>query len=175
MHHRNGSTELGASQPDAFACHRTSLTKLVDPTGAEPADRVQGPPRCGGRGDLPEQIRLLPQHPQIGDRLTTVGQHHRQITENPARVVPRSTPPTPTGDLGEAVVQAGHRSQITQQPRPGMRDDTRPSAVTVIFGRDVIACTYGVPLYLKILVPQQDQDPKQDRHFRAFITVSHGY
>src|SRR5215207_3144601 len=109
MHHGNGSTELGASQPSAFSCHRTSLTKLVEPTGAEPADRVQGPPRRGGRGDLPEQIRLLPQHHEIADRRTTVGQHHRQITENPTRVMPRSTPPTPTGDLGEAVVHASHR------------------------------------------------------------------
>lgn len=43
--------------------------------------------------------------------------------------------------------QARHIGQISQQPRPGMRHDTNPSALTMILGRVVVACTSKIPLY----------------------------
>jgi hypothetical protein len=68
------------------------------PGGTEPSQRllvdsVQHPPRGGRRGDRSEQLALVPQHRQIGDRLAAVGEHHRQVRGDPAGIVPASPLP----------------------------------------------------------------------------------
>lgn len=48
----------------------------------------QDPPCRRGRSDRPEHRRLLAQDRQVADALPTVGEHHRHIDRDPARVVP---------------------------------------------------------------------------------------
>jgi transposase len=64
-------------------------------------DRIQDPPRRRGRGHRPEQARLVPQHRKVGDRLSAVGQQHRQIGEHPTRSMRRTPLPTSARRLVE--------------------------------------------------------------------------
>jgi hypothetical protein len=89
-------------------------------------DTVQDPPRRRGRGDRAEQFRLVPQHRQVRDRLPTIGQHHRDIGQHAARIMPRAALSQPAQRLTEGLRHTGHIGQIREQPRPGMRDDTPP-------------------------------------------------
>src|SRR5664280_2231422 len=80
----------------------------------------------------------------------------------------QARPPARPDPLAQRLGQPGHVRQIGQQPRPACDAPPRPSVVTVVFGRLVVGCTCEVPLQLVFLVPQQDQNPRQDKHFRAF-------
>jgi len=91
-----------------------------------------------------------------------------RVRGGPARVMRRPTPTSRPDPLAQRLGQPGHVRQIGQQPRPACDAPPRPSVVTVIFGRLVVGCTCEVPLQLVFLVPQQDQNPRQDKHFRAF-------
>jgi hypothetical protein len=91
-----------------------------------------------------------------------------RVRGGPARVMRRPTPTSRPDPLAQRLGQPGHVRQIGQQPRPACDAPPRPSVVTVVFGRLVVGCTCEVPLQLVFLVPQQDQNPRQDKHFRAF-------
>jgi len=60
--------------------------------------------------------------------------------------------------------QRGRVGQVSQTPRPSMRHDQ--SAVSVIFGRVVIACTY-VPFRADLLGPQQAKFLHLEMHSRS--------
>ncbi len=53
----------------------------LDPFEHRIIDRFQHPPRRGVRRHLAEQLGLVPQHRQIGDRLPTIGDHYGQIDQ----------------------------------------------------------------------------------------------
>ena len=50
-------------------------------------DRVEHSPTGRRRGHLAEQAGLIPKHRKVSDRLPTVGDHHRNIGQHPARTV----------------------------------------------------------------------------------------
>ncbi|GAA2332865.1 hypothetical protein GCM10010170_011970 [Dactylosporangium salmoneum] len=77
-------------------------------------------------GDRPEHLGLVPQHRQIGDGLTAVSEHHRQIRRDPARIVPTPALPQHPEDLTEPGGQPGHLGHISQEPGAGMTDHTPP-------------------------------------------------
>jgi hypothetical protein len=115
---------LGSQQPGPLPSRRPTFAK---PIQRLLVDAVEDPPHGRGRGHRPEQPGLIPQHRQIRDRLPTVGEHHRQIDQHPARVVARTTLPQPGQRVAERRAHPGSIGQIPQQPRPGMRGDTLPT------------------------------------------------
>lgn len=139
---RQFPSELGPRQPGTLPSERT---RLPQPAQHGLIDSVQDPPRRGSRGDRAEQFRLVSQHHQVRDRLATVCQHHRDIDQHPARIMPRTAPPQPTQRLTEGARHTGQIGQIREQPRPGMRGDTPPISRTTTAGRVVVFCTYEVP------------------------------
>jgi hypothetical protein len=87
-------------------------------------DAVQDPPRRGIGGHRPEQARLLPQHRQIRDRLATIGQQHRQIDCDPARLMRRTAHPIQPQRLNETPSQTSLVSHIGEQTGTSMTDHT---------------------------------------------------
>jgi hypothetical protein len=61
-----------------------------------------------------------PQHGQIRDRLTAVGEHHREIGGDPSRVMPGPARPKRPESGGVRGGQPCGVSEIHQQPCPGM-------------------------------------------------------
>jgi hypothetical protein len=47
------------------------------------------PKRCGVRRDRSEQRVLITHRDQVSKAVPAVGKHHRKITHDPARVMPR--------------------------------------------------------------------------------------
>lgn len=104
---------------------------------------------------------------------------HRRQHLHPA-VASRRRQPEPGGITGDVLRRDRTPAQTPRRPPggphansaitrdPASEASPRPSAVTVIFGLPVVACTRGVPLLLTTLLLQQDQDVQQDRHLRAF-------
>jgi hypothetical protein len=99
-------------------------TSNPQPLQGRLVDRVEDPPRGRVAGHRPEQARLLPQHREIGDRRTTIGQQHRQIDRDPARVMRRTTLPAHPQSLAEIAGQSGLISKVGEQPGAGMGDHT---------------------------------------------------
>jgi len=123
VHGRHRSARLAAQQPGPFP--------RVRPGSSQPGqdgvvDGVQDPPRRRGRGHRPEQVRLVPQHRQIRDRLTAIGQQHREIGQHPTRSMRRTPPPMSARRLVEHLRQPDRRGHIGQQPGPDMRHHTGP-------------------------------------------------
>jgi hypothetical protein len=79
-------------------------------------DAVQDAPGGGIRGHRPEQCRLVAQNGQVSDRLTTLGEHHRQVDSDPARAVARIALAQRRQRLAHRRRQASHIGQIDQHP-----------------------------------------------------------
>ena len=86
----------------------------------------QQPPRGRIRRHRPEQGGLVAQHGQIRDRLTAVGEHHRHIDGDPARIMPTTPLPQPGQRIAERARQAGHLGHIGQQSGTRVADHTPP-------------------------------------------------
>ena len=84
----------------------------------------QQPPRGRIRGHRAEQAGLVTQHRQVGDRLPTVGEHHRHIHRHPARVMTALPDPQRRERVAERTGQPGGISEVGQQPSTGVPDDT---------------------------------------------------
>jgi hypothetical protein len=122
-HGGNRPAGLAAQQPGPFPRDRPGELHLIQ-EGL--LDRVEDPPGGRGGGHRPEQVRLVAQHHEVADRETAVGEHHRQISQHPARRMHRPTLPT-TADRGvERLRDTSRCGDIRQQPRPHMRADTPP-------------------------------------------------
>ena len=87
-------------------------------------DGGKGAPRRRRRGDLTEQIRLIPQHPQIGDRVRAIGDGHRQIGQHPATVMAAATLLGRRHRRRQPARKPQPVGQLTQQPGADVRDDT---------------------------------------------------
>ena len=70
----------GGKAPGPFPRPRPGPFQPVQPGRLDP---IQHPPCRRGRGHRPEQVRLVPQHRQIRDRLTAISQQHREIGRAP--------------------------------------------------------------------------------------------
>jgi hypothetical protein len=67
---------------------------------------------------------LVPQHGRVGDRLTSVGEHHGQIERDPTRAMAATTLPKHRHGLTQLPRQAGRVSDIGEQPAADMTGDT---------------------------------------------------
>lgn len=79
--------------------------------------------RC--RGDGAEHLALVPQHGQIRDGLPAIGEHHREIGRDPARVVAGAAWPKWSQCGGVRTGQSGGIGKISQQPCPGVTHHPR--------------------------------------------------
>ena len=78
---RHSSRDLRPhAAPDLGPCGRD----LPRPTRS---DLVQRPPHRRRRGDRTEHASLVAQHVDIGDRLTTIGEHHRHVDQYPSPIM----------------------------------------------------------------------------------------
>ncbi len=111
------TARLGAEQPGPFTRDGPGPLQRVQPGGLDP---VQYPPGRRGRGDRPEQAGLVAQHRQIRDRLTAIGQQHRQIGQHPTRCVRRPASTALAGRGVERLRQPDRRRHIGQQSSPDM-------------------------------------------------------
>lgn len=93
----------------------------------QPAQRFtvhsrQQPP-CGGiRGHRAEQVRLVPQDRQVGDRFATISDHHGQIRRDPAWIMAALPLPQPGQGFAERSGQTSGVSDIGQQPGTSVSD-----------------------------------------------------
>ena len=115
--------DLAAGQPGPIPGRRPSLPQPVQPSVV---DAVQHPPRGRRGGDRPVQARLVGQHGDIPDRLTPIGQHHRQIHQHLPRVVPTGPPPQPIHGDAELGGQPHPIGQLPQQRRARVGHHTTP-------------------------------------------------
>jgi hypothetical protein len=56
-------------------------------------DRLEHPPHRRVRRHPTEQVGLLAQHGDVGQAVTTVGEHHRKVSQHDPRIMRRATPP----------------------------------------------------------------------------------
>ena len=102
-------------------------------------DRLQRPRQVPGqladqpghhrvRRDRPRQLRLLPQHRDVGQAVTAQRHRRGQVRDDLARVVDRPRRPPPGQALRQAPAQAGDPHRLPQQDRPGLGD--QPPAVS---------------------------------------------
>lgn len=88
-------------------------------------DLRQQPPRCRVGRDRDEQGHLVTEHGQIGDGLTAVGEHRRQIDRDPARIMAAPASPQTGQGLPERTDQTSGVGEIGEQTR--RRDRPRPA------------------------------------------------
>ena len=95
----------------------------------------------------PNSSGLIAQHRQIGEGLPAVGDHHRQVhaRPGPGRARPRAAPATPPRPSAEPLVSPVASARSASSRAPACPTTPRPSAVTMIFGRDTVAFTRQVP------------------------------
>lgn len=74
------------------------------------------------RGDRPEQRILVAQTNEIGKTLPAVGEHHRQVAHDAARIMPGVASAHRRKARWQRLRQAGSVGHLRQQSRPGVRD-----------------------------------------------------
>ena len=118
-----GGEPVGQLGPDVRADRRP---RFVDPFPRCGGDLVQGPPHRRRGRDRSEDLALVAQDVDVGDRLTAAGDQDRDIDQDPTPVVRRDEPP-PSQGPGQ---RAGQADLVRQQPGrdvPGVGHD--PGAV----------------------------------------------
>ena len=124
--HRRGRP-AGRSRPAcAHATSRARARAARSRASAASSRPLSSRHAVGVRRDRAEQFGLTAQHRQVGDRLTAVGEHHRHIHRDPARIMPRSPLPQRRQRLRHRRGQAGRVGQIGQQPSAGVADHATP-------------------------------------------------
>ena len=83
-------------------------------------ETIKQPPARRVRRDRSEQLRLLAQHGDLGDRRGPVGDRDGEIHQHPGRVMPGPHQPQPVQCLRQLAGQRGAVGDIGQQPRPGV-------------------------------------------------------
>ena len=106
----------------------------------------------GDRRHLTEQVRLIAQHRQIGDRFAAIGEHHRQIDQHPAAVMAPTTLLRRRHRRRQPLGQPELIGQIAQQARTRMATTCLPSPVTHSRGRVELRCISEVPSWARDLL-----------------------
>ena len=94
-----------------------------DPLERSCVDGFECAPRRRRRRHLPEQIGLVAQHSQLGDRLAAIGDRHRQIVQHLAAVMPAAALLGRRHRRRQALGQADRVGEIRQQPSADMVGD----------------------------------------------------
>ena len=94
---------------------------LANPLDLRAPDREQHPSGRRHRRDIPEQRGLPLKHREIRDAASTIGCHHRQITEHPPRIMSRATLTGPSQHAAQPVAQPEALRRERQQRAPRAR------------------------------------------------------
>ena len=108
------STNPGSARPRTVVAGNDRRVSSSCSQASRDVDRVEDPPRRRIRRHAPEQAALLTQHRQIRDGLAAVGQQHRQINRDAARLMRRTAYPAQPERLNKAAGQPGLVSEIGQ-------------------------------------------------------------
>lgn len=154
---------LGALRPHHLTRSRPSPGDCVQLNAVE---LVQQPPACRIRRDRTEQLGLVGQHRDVGDRRGAISHRDRQIEQDPARIKPSPGPRSPGNASDNSAVSVLRSPTSASSREPACDTTPSPSAAAVIRGRVDIACTSKVLLYLDDSGPQQAQSPLVAGHFR---------
>src|SRR5271165_191866 len=111
-----------ASRPGASAGNRARPTDLVDLYLAE---LQKHPTRRRDRRELPEQRWLPSERRQIGNTPAAIRGHHRQIAQNPPRIMSRAALPGPRKRPTKTVRQPETLRRERQQRAPRTRRQAR--------------------------------------------------
>ena len=114
----------GASSPASAQARSRAAARAAriafsarGPSAASVADQ---PGHHRVRRDRPGQVRLLPQHRDVGQAVPAQRDGGGQVRDDLARVVDRPRRPPPGQALRQAPAQAGHPHRLPQQDRPGL-------------------------------------------------------
>ena len=116
-----------------------------DVAQAVAVDRVQHPPHRRVRPDGAEQFRLLTQRSDVGQTITAVGEHHRQMRQHDTRIMRRAAPPSVRHRRRQTRGEPDPVGQFGQQQRPGMRAHTLAVASHLDPLRSAVPFTFEVP------------------------------
>ncbi len=108
----------------------------------------------GGRvgSDRAEQRLLLAHGAQVGQAVAAVGQHHRQVAHDAARIVPAAPLAHRRQTLRQRRRQAEPVGRLGQQPAPACDTSPSPSDATSTVKRRPSRCT------LKVILPSRGFD-----------------
>jgi hypothetical protein len=88
-------------------------------------DGVHDTPGGRVRGHRPEEVDLIAQRPKVGKAVAPVGEHHRQVAQDLARIVARATRAGRRHRRAEAICQPEPVGQLDEQNAPGARGHRR--------------------------------------------------
>ena len=103
--------------PSARRADRIEQSRVV-------RDPIDQPKRRRVRRDRPEQRLLITHRPQVRQAVAAVGEHHRQIPDDPARIVPAASLAHPRQRARELPRQPDPVSDLGQQRRARVRHQT---------------------------------------------------
>jgi hypothetical protein len=155
--------DLGTLRPQHLASGRPSLRDMTERSGPE---ALQQPPARRVRRHRPEQLGLICQHRDIGDRPRAVGDRDRHVHQHPTRIVTRPWLLQTSQRLDKLPRQRGPIRNISKQPRAPHATPRPRRPWLRARGRVVVTCTSKVPLHPDDSRPQQSQFPLVARHFR---------
>ena len=125
-------------------------------------DPLDDPPGGRGRGHRAEQLRLVPQHRQVGKAVPTIGQHHRQVPQHRrVRMAATVARLVPASDLVNPTRSASSPSNAA----PAWPTTPTPSVVTSKLDRELVACTRKVPSLTTDTTFAQPYPPWSGGHF----------
>ena len=133
-----------------------------------PGEHADQPGHHRVRRDRPRELRLLPQHRDIGQAVTAQRDRGGQVRDDLPRVVHRPRRPPAGQPLGQAPGQARDPHRLPQQDRP--RLGHQAPAVSG-HGHPGSACAI---LHLKVPSTGNGQDPRQALSFQVKGTFSCG-
>jgi hypothetical protein len=107
------------------------------------------------------------QHVDVGDRLPTIGEHHRHIGQHPAPIMTRGKSPT-CQRLGDPPIRPVRSASSRRPALSAWATTPVPSPDTDNPADHDLRFTYGVPSGLRNLNLRKSKNPLPDRHFRAF-------
>jgi len=106
------------------------------------------------------------QHVDVGDRLTTISDHHRDIGQHPPAVVDRDERP-PAIALDNSVVRTLRSARSRNATLPAWATTPTPSPETDRPADDEVGFTYGLPSKLENWGRCNPKFPLLGRHFRV--------
>jgi hypothetical protein len=132
----------GARLPGVLTRPRTSGAQRVEQARVS-SDPIDHPERRRVRGDRPEQHLLVTDCAQVGQTVAAIGQHHCQVPDHAARIVPAAPLAHARQRPRERVGEPEPIRALGQQRGAGMRD--QPVSVR----RNIYGETAPIALHLQ--------------------------
>ena len=136
------SSGAAAGRPHLGPRRRPGRGDVAQPVAV---DRLEHPPHRRIRRHRPEQVRLLTQHGDVGQTVTAVGEHHRQLRQHDPRIVRRATPPGVRHRRRQPAVSPTRSASSASNNDPACDATPLPSPVTFTRCAARVPFTFEVP------------------------------